>query len=732
MDFHKRISFFPLKILFLVAILAVSFIVRSDLYRSFQDQHEILFASGEPSFIDPDGYFYLENAKDIIRGSYSAADNQRAYPTPPHRAEIPSLLSYSLAFLAETTGISLTWIGAYLPVFLGLFLALPVYLYASCLGGGFYAAAGALTTALLSHYYISKTALGRLDTDCLNIFFSLCISFCFMRFGTESTRKRYFYLTCGLILTLLFYLWWDMSPSAVSALSLTPLFLALTFHYRPQGRERVACIGLAFILIAAVLQIKDVDLVFSTVEQAIGQLRYITKQQTDLFPNIGLSIEEQGSLSFREISDYIFHGLPFFLASLIGTILLIIYEKRRAVYLLPLMAIGSLGLFFAERFLSFLVPVLAIGFGYLFFILHSKSNKSSAVNAIYIAILIFLIHSSLFTLRAPHTFFSGQTISGMQKLSAMTPTDSVIWAWWDIGHPLVYWSDRKTVSDGWIHGGSLTLFNALPLTMNNEKLAANFINFYLKHGDNGINNFIHSMQLDFDRGLEVIKIVLSGGPENLTDNIKDIPQPGLNFISESNISALNYFFPIDNPPTFIFLDSRTIKIQRWIQWYSGWNTKDRKGLPTLPTFTLDHIPFDPDSLPQRNDISFDKRTGKLSFEQIFSQPVQLAKVTIRHKNNFDILTYDSLRSKPIQYLFTANIQSTVANHYLFTDTGRYAADFFVDSNKIVLRDLQASESLMNRLYLNTSADSKYFTPLAIDSEDYKIWAVHPDQATIQP
>ncbi len=54
-------------------------------------------------------------------------------------------------------------------------------------------------------------------------------------------------------------------------------------------------------------------------------------------------------------------------------------------------------------------------------------------------------------------------IQGMDVAREKTPPGSVIWAWWDHGYPMHYFSRRGTISDGTYHDGELAMINAFPM-----------------------------------------------------------------------------------------------------------------------------------------------------------------------------------------------------------------------------------------------------------------------------
>ena len=198
----------------------------------WHDRPDEYFANTIPVLSTVDGYYYLNIAREIGENRYSSIDDKRVYPEGLSRSSYPSLLPLLLHYSSSIFHTSLNWVSIWLPVFLGICLLFPVYLFSKYYGGVI-AGAGALAFAAFSPSYLLRTSLGRLDTDCLNIVLPLFCAYFFMLFGLGKTKKRYIYLSCGFLFFLAFLWWWDMTPAAVIILSLSPLAAALLFHYRP-------------------------------------------------------------------------------------------------------------------------------------------------------------------------------------------------------------------------------------------------------------------------------------------------------------------------------------------------------------------------------------------------------------------------------------------------------------------------------------------------------------------
>ena len=76
---------------------------------------------------------------------------------------------------------------------------------------------------------------------------------------------------------------------------------------------------------------------------------------------------------------------------------------------------------------------------------------------------------------------------GLSKIKHTASKEAAIWCWWDIGYLSQYWSDRGTFIDGGSQKPQRTYFTAFPLTTTNQRLASQWIKFFLIQGETGFN-----------------------------------------------------------------------------------------------------------------------------------------------------------------------------------------------------------------------------------------------------
>ena len=478
----------------LTAVILFGIYLRVEDFSDWKAARNITFFDNKPLLGALDGYFYLRMSRDLLEHSYTSHDNLRNAPDGFHRPAVPPLLSCLAAGICRVTGWQLDWVGLFLPAFLGALLAIPIFAfgrYLSCSVAGIAAALAGLTAP----YVIYRGGMGWFDTDCLNVTWTLATAYCFMRFGIEDSMRRYRWLLAGLVCTGLFLWWWDQSPDAVIIISLTPLIIALGFFYRPSNRTEIAALSLLVTAIAMLVTIK-----FHWFRENFGnwiilaesQIRHVTKQTHDNLPNFALSISEQSTPAFSYVVDATTRSLTVFILSTLGFALLVLRKPKIMIFLLPTFALGILAITCSERFLIFLSPLIAIGFGYLVGGIwqYKRLPRWVALAAAVVAMGITLFFPMRILLTAvtawPKT--DASRVAGMAAISELTPTNSLIWSWWDNGYAINYFARRATISDGQIHGSELAHYAAFPLVSTNPALAARFMQFYAACGANGMRS----------------------------------------------------------------------------------------------------------------------------------------------------------------------------------------------------------------------------------------------------
>jgi len=712
----------------LTFIITWALLIRIDTYFLWQaTPQKFLLQNGEPMLSTLDGYYYLNTAKEIVTGKYSATDTMRAYPDNVSRAETPSLLPTLLTILHKTTGISLNWLGAILPVFLGLFISAPLYCLSKNFGGRIMGI-GAVAIGTLSFYYAQRSSLARLDTDCLNLTLALTCAYFFYMFGKLSSYKRYLHLTFGFFFYAVYLWWWDMSPGAASILALSPLLVALIIHYRPSTKKEhffyILIIGtVIFVLLT------NHHLFSKLYNSIIGQINYISKVDTGAFPNIGFSIAEQKNISWHNIDRLTVNSWPILAIAFSGLCLLIYKRKFDVLYLLPITLVGTLAIFFANRFAIFLTPIVAFGFGYFFHFLANTLNYKKTGLVLLASCIVFLGWRSHSLGSGHSSAFSSSVYRGMESIKTLTETNAIIWSWWDEGHPLIYFGERATISDGYLHGGELSYLNALPFVTTNERFAANFIKFYVKHGMKGVHHFLRSTGRSSADGYALLQRILGASLSEASDTITSTKlNGGPSNSSNSTNDWLEFFFPAteSSRPVYLFLDNHLASRIRWLFWYGTWNIDKHQGIETLRTIQIDQVHFDKNNNPFSDLFKLDLEKGLLFIPRILEHPLQLQEIITTTSNSSNSRQYagdgDYNKSEPP---LIAGIKRSNGSDEKHTNKGNYFLELFPEKNILKLQDVRKQNCMINELYWRQK-QSEFFT-LIEATDDYQLWRVENDK-----
>ncbi len=706
----------------LLAILALAFIQRISPMQQWDVTPEKYLVHGEPMLANSDGYYYLAAAQEILDGTYDRTETYRAYPDTVTRSPIPPLLSVFLAGWYKVTALPMTWAGAFMPCVLGLLLVVPVY-YLGVRWCNPFTGIMATSMVLLSPFYASRTGLAVLDTDCLNVFFALNAVCLALFFGRAQGKKQYWW-AAACWMNYLFYLWWwDQTLTAPTILALGPLAIAALLYYRPARSEGaiVAVVITAVFLVVGLLA--GFDTYTDFFRSVWNSLSYISKQQSGLYLNVGESITEQKRMGLGDLATTTLLIPACFHLAIFGLIWLVARAGREVLILTSMGAIASLAVLFAGRFAIFMVPLVALGFASFIFLASQMLQKRSVLigrcilgaGVAYCLYVGFAFYKSGIQ-RA--SFFHAETVAGMQELKKSTEKDAVIWSYWEEGHSLVYWGQRTTLGDGMIHGGQRNHCLAFPLTITDDRLAANFIQFYLTAGITGINRFYReARQLKLD-GKKVLLKILAEGPEQGAAELAAFP-------GEQRTYWLGQFFSSPEHPVYLFLTGQMMRKKYWIFQNGSWDAEKQAAPGYLP-FIGFAFPAEQDvnELPGLKNFHVDPVTLTLTLPQAFKRPIPLQKVTIT--DNTTSRQYHA----PFWYkgAIHPEFQPTVQVIENQVTSGDYQLDIFLPEEKAYIQDGRAAESVMNRLFFRRKDyNATYFHPVALHAPYYQVWKVTGDR-----
>jgi undecaprenyl-diphosphooligosaccharide---protein glycotransferase len=473
-----------------LAILAAAFASYSrlaalDAWRADPVAH---FVGGVPVPVNLDAYYGLRWATAVHEGRFVAhADDPLRHvqrlQTPietseylpgdapldwrPQRAprRLP-LLAGLIAAGAPIAG-SVAWSAILLgPLVAGLFVV-PLFLYAQRVG---YPAAGLLAglVGAAAPVYLSRTRLGYVDTDCLNLFFPWLAALTMLSIGRQARTVRVMLgaVALGVVLHLQ-YRWYDKPALAVLA------WIAFGLHLLLQ-RRRVVEIAAALGVCVVVSHPIQLALGLGNVASLLG--RYLggalppdgLSAADGLFPNVMATVAEQeGARGLAVLGEVLGHPAPAALG-LAAFAVFAVMRWRECVPLLPLLAMAAFTFVSGPRFAIYLAPFAGFGLGVLVteavrlgwslaasrggdVVEPPTSGATRVVVASFLAaVLAFAVWLAPMASRAPPTSvaLSTEAIQAVRVATGHMPPGARVWTWWDHGFAFAHIAGWSVFHDG--------------------------------------------------------------------------------------------------------------------------------------------------------------------------------------------------------------------------------------------------------------------------------------------
>ena len=250
---------------------------------------------------------------------------------------------------------------------------------------------------------------------------------------------------------------------------------------------------------------------------------------------------------------------------------------------------------------------------------------------------------------------------------------------------MVYWARRATINDGSLHGGLLTVINAVPLAADDPRLAANFIHFYVARGLAGFEK-VFAASGGADRGMALIRAVLGHAPEQAREILSDA---GLSPPADWQA----FFFP-DNPrPVYLYLDMRLARTAYWWHWFGTWDVARSDGRHAVYRMFANC-----------------RRQGDLLEGNGFSADLAKGRATVNDK------TY------PLQ---ETHLQGEAPRRIAYGATSEgLVLVYHVPSKTAGLMQPPFDQSLFSRLFLLKQTHPGFFSLQSERFPYYQVWRVH--------
>ncbi len=711
----------------ILAVLLLGFYVRFDnLFIWLADQDRYFFAAAQtPLLLGVDGYYYLDIAKQIQADNYTPFDVRRHVPSGFSRPSIPPLLSLTAAAISSLFEASLEWVAILLPPFLGSLMAIPVFLIGRSMGrtasipwadpserepAALVMGLVAAGFAALSPFMVARSAIGFFETDALNVTFALMSAWLAMQYGIETLPRRRLYWLAGWAVNLVLFLWWwEQTLIPVIGLAGLPILIAAVGI----GWRSIKDLGpllLTLALFALLLGFwKGLDTLNPAHHwQMLTDIyRYITGDASDsVFAAAGQYVSEQKTVSLERFVRDSSGGWPGFIGASLGLTAMALAVRLRLLYLAGLAIVASLS-FTGSRFLIFTAPFFGLGIGFIAFLLWSGVSRRSwrfgavallCVSMAWGAVVEVERYDGLVPKRLPVLF------EAMQALESQTPADSVIWANWGHGHPMIFYADRSTMADGIAHPSSVLYMLAVPQAISDPRMAANWISFCVAHGEAGLrqaNALFGTDSKDWAQGIPRLQELLAAGP---TAGRQLLSRDG-SLSADEIEEQLAYFFPGPTRPAYLFLDYLSIE--------GGWYN--------LGNWDLAH------GKPPKKESYFLLKNLKPVSETVLRGTNRSKKVLIDLRKGWFRVGDKTVSLREVNIMDGMRLKRAAYNR-----GGRYSVSILKQAGYGVFASATPLASVLHGLYFELRYDERFFTPFSIKPPYYSIWQVHGEKGEAAP
>ncbi len=487
-----------LRIILVLLALAVigNTLVRYQQLSEWRTVSDSLFFKNESMFSTADAPYFLGHAKSIHAGETSKDfDAKRLYPnqtiTDPgnnagHPLRARPLLSVLLSWTSKTMDASDLVTSANLMILIAA--AATALMIATCFGAAGYWLEGTVASlgGGLSAAYLTRSSIGRIDTDQLNLGF-LYLLFGLTIFAGRATSfaQRLAWSIGAGVCAKIFYSWYCKTELIViAAAALLWLFIC----FRRGFFSTLVCVSV-FIATSGIGFINPLD---------SNYLASVISDGNFIFPNTFQTITEVTSVSLPQILVNATGSIEMGIVCLTGLALFLVRHTVIAIAYGPLVAFGLLNFIIGNRAIFYSAPIM--WFGAAFFITTSarfvvanlsvagyvpRRDQAATILGASLAMVVAWVNSP--TEYVPRPSFPKQVLEGLASLkSKADPTNSAVVTWWDYGYASMYFNDLPTFHDGGSQTTPSTHFVAAALLDADQASSIGNIKFLGTEGHKGI------------------------------------------------------------------------------------------------------------------------------------------------------------------------------------------------------------------------------------------------------
>lgn len=490
--------------------IALSLAPRLEHFRELRRNPSQYFSRGVPT-ATPDSYLWFRLAREYRQGDFDfqQPDVLRRYPDGARYERVPAM-SWVIAVVSRATGGDVYRAGLWVTLVLSSAFAIPLAFFGLRLGHPVVGVVAALVGSW-SPAYLYRTWVHLVDTDGGNLFFVWLVSTSIAWIGPRFSRNHNTVLAGVAGLSLAGFCWWyEQRAFWLLYVATFALYLAVS----KIRRRRAAALLAVFVLFAnplnsigAVENLRHLAsaYVFTSQTVARGEVAGLTLS----FPNINAEIQELKRIPPSQALHGIVRQPAVAAAGLIGFLVLAAGRWRIAIAVLPVLALGWLGLFRALRFTMYLAPLAGIGLGFLVALAievatnrlrprgtraESHANRPSVSGEL----LVYALGFAVFALTAQTNHFERSReptipvglIHQLQKLREELPADAVVWSTWTYGYLIADVAGVATFDDGGDPDSVIDQLMSRAITSRNPRELIEITSFIANHGRAGIQQVL--------------------------------------------------------------------------------------------------------------------------------------------------------------------------------------------------------------------------------------------------
>ena len=432
--------------------------VRQGQLDTWESSPHISMIDGAPAFSTTDAPFFLLHAASIQREEASSTvDSIRLFPnlTTDIASEQQGdsllkrpFLSLLISILADSPDpADLLRSGNELIIWSAALTALMI---AVCFGAAGYWLEGAVAGlgGGLSTAYLTRTAIGRIDTDQLNLGFMYLLFGLVIFAGEARTRARALALCFVAGLSARLFTWWYYKPELIVIVAVA---LAFVLIVRQRSLLSTATGTLMFIALSGIG-------IFNPLETPY--LKEVLSGGNFIFPNTFQTITEMRQFSSPQALRSVAGSTEMGFFCLAGLTLFAVRHPVLALTYGPLAGFGLLNFVVGNRAVFYAAPLFWFGAAFLVttlgrFITSNLSqdgnsirhDRTAAIVGGCLAMVVAWVNSP--TNYVPNPSFPKPVIEGFafMKVDA-DPEKAVVATWWDYGYASMFLNDLPTLHDG--------------------------------------------------------------------------------------------------------------------------------------------------------------------------------------------------------------------------------------------------------------------------------------------